>query len=311
MKKPFTSTMLFISLLFVSCASRMADQDIGNGNTFTGHPALEILKQYHSEVGNNRVTVVIPYIVNLMALDLLKEQTHLEVVKAYIDWYLDHLNYPDKYGATGSIYDYRVYADGREESLESADSLDSYAATFIMLINRYYDLSEDRQLMESNRKKIEDIIYLIPYLQDHDGLTVALPGTTGKYLMDNCEALGGVSAFVELAGKLGWSLQSFYRERKTVIRDAILAHFYNGNTGNFYWLIDGPVKTPSSWSLFYPDSYAQLFPILYGVVQNQNRKNALWEPFHQDHQDILTGIPVEQRIVYLWTKEVMDNENND
>jgi hypothetical protein len=297
-------------MITVSCALRHLDTGgVGPGEPIKSHPAVEILAKYMNT--DQSVNLVIPYIVNLLALDLLRKDpaVNLGLVRSYIDWYLDHLNYPDKYGATGSIYDYRVYRDGREVSTEEMDSVDSYAATFIMLINRYYTLTGDSSLVQSNRRILEDIIYLVPYLMQDDRLTVALPDISEKYLMDNCESLGGVTAFLELAAILNWDTQSFYRTVKEELIYAIENHLYDGQSENYYWVMDGSTKTASSWDTFYPDAYAQLFPILYFTAQEKTRREHLWKFFHDFHGNKLDNIPVEQRIVYEWTKEVMDNEN--
>lgn len=313
MKKPCFSILAVISMILIpcllstSCAVRTTDPAIDTQYPVDGHPAIEILRQYQSV--DSRVNIVNPYIVNLMALDLLNDTSFRNLVRAYIGWYLDHLNYPDKYGATGSIYDYRVFADGREESLDSMDSVDSYAATFIMLVYRYYKMSGDRDLILDFRQQLEDIIYLVPYLQQSDGLTVALPGTTGKYLMDNCEAYGGVSDFADLATEFGWDIRTFYLERKNILRLAIANHLYNSGTGYYSWLKDGDIVHPSDWTRFYPDAFAQLFPILYDITNSNSRKIQLWQRFHQNHESIVDSLPVEQKIIYRWTAEEMEKLN--
>lgn len=324
MRKKYISIIVLVNFFLFSCTSGLTEQNIKNEQISPGHPALEILREYQPV--NHSGNTVVPYIVNLMALDILKKvppgyynssgtanQFNIPAVKAYILWYLDHLNYPDKYGATGSIYDYRVFQDGREISLDTYDSIDSYAATFILLINRYYQVTGDRNLVETKRQKLADIIYLIPYVQDHDGLTVAIPGTTGKYLMDNCEALAGISAFIELSRIFNWGLEYFYRERETILRQGIRDHFFDRERGNFFWLIDGRSKSPSQWATFYPDAFAQLFPILYGIVEERIQVENIWALFHDNHGEILGGLPMEQRIVYQWAREVIEsgNENND
>ena len=57
-----------------------------------------------------------------------------QTVLNYINWHIAHMNTAaqDKYGLAGTIYD---YADG--VSTGAYDSTDSYAATFIMLLDNY------------------------------------------------------------------------------------------------------------------------------------------------------------------------------
>jgi hypothetical protein len=295
-------------MLVSACATTGVEPgNTGPGPEPEGHPALLILSQYQDTGGN--VTLVVPYFVSLMGIDLLKKNpaANMALIKAYIQWYLDHLNYPDKYGLTGSMYDWRVYADGREESLNSMDSVDSYAALFIMLVDKYIEQGGDRSLIQANRQRFEDVIYLVPYLQQDDDLTIALPGTTGRYLMDNCEALAGVTAFVNLSNRMGWNLASYYSGIREKLLTAIQTHLYDNERENYYWLKDRDTKTASQWETFYPDALAQLFPILYGVLQSQTGRDRLWNLFHQYHAAILPDIPTEQRIIYQWTEEVMNN----
>jgi hypothetical protein len=315
MKKPLLSIIVIINILFLSCARTTTPEVIIPEVPLDGHPALLIMAKYQQL--NDQVNVVIPYIITLYAIDLLKNDPtpNLTLVKAYIDWYLAHLNYPDKYGITGSIYDYRIFADESEESLDSMDSVDSYSATFIMLINQYYEITSNTQFINQNRQFFEDMIFHIPYLMQDDDLTIALPGHEGKYLMDNCESLGGVDAFVQLSQAMGWDSTDYYITIRERLLIALETHLYNPGLNNYDWVIDGTKHSTSSWDNFYPDSYAQLFPILYNITQNISRKQFLWNQFHQVYGSILEDIPIEQRVVYLWTKEVYENEiqtqNND
>lgn len=302
----FKSILITGSFIFmINCAgipnSTNIDDDVPSV-----HPALDIVKLYRTVTQSK--TVIVPYFVNLMAIDLLKQHSHYETVKLYIEWYLSHLNYPDKYGLTGSIYDYTVDPNGNEVSLETYDSVDSYAGTFIMLVERYYNLTWSRTFIQNNRQKLEDIAYLIPYLRSNDGLTIAIPGTTAKYLMDNCEALGGVSAFAQLAANMGWETQSYYRTQEDIIRDAVMTHFRDRANGNFYWFIDGDIHKVSQWEIFYPDAYAQLFPILFGVIIDPRLRNDLWDTFNAYHKNNYNNFDVEQKIIYKWTEEIMERD---
>jgi hypothetical protein len=55
-------------------------------NISFSHPVLDIINNPYS----------VPYFLNLTAMGLLLSDP--EKVKNYIRWYLDHFNYPDKYG---------------------------------------------------------------------------------------------------------------------------------------------------------------------------------------------------------------------
>jgi hypothetical protein len=81
-----------------------------------------------------------PYFANNALYNVLRVNTSLSTtntIKSYMDWYINHLNIPDKWGIQGSIYDYRINTSGIEICDNDADSTDSYGATFVALANRY------------------------------------------------------------------------------------------------------------------------------------------------------------------------------
>jgi len=309
------TALLISTMMLTNCTLNRTAVTSDNGvePVIEGHPALLILEQYKNIAGKESVLVV-PYFTTLMAIDLLRLDAaqHRYLVKAYLNWYIAHLNYPDKYGITGSIYDWRVYADESEISTYDMDSVDSYSATFIMLVNRYLKISGDRNWVETHRRYLEDIIYHIPHLQTTDHLTVAHPDTNAEYLMDNCEALGGTAAMIELSGTMYWfDLQNQYIKIHDQLAAAIETHLYDGDNQLYFWAKIDDKKSASQWDVFYPDAYAQLFPILYKLT-GSSRSNRLWTQFHNAYGNTLNDeLSVEQRIVYEWTKEVIENENYD
>ena len=116
------------------------------------HPVLDILNNHY----------IVPYFVNLTAIDLLPQDP--ERVKRYIEWYLRHLNYPDMYGLTGTIYDYYI-TETSEVPAYTYYSAYSYAATFLFLVFLYIEITDDYQLVRDNLQKLKDIAYVIAYLQ--------------------------------------------------------------------------------------------------------------------------------------------------
>jgi hypothetical protein len=153
------------------------------------HPALDIL--------NNNY--VVPYFVNLVAMDVLPQDP--ERVKRYMEWYLTHLNYPDKYGLTGTIYDYYI-TENSETPTYKYDSADSYAANFLFLTYLYTERTGDYRFIRDNLQKLKDMAYVIAYLQDRDGLVKAVPNLNVKYLVDNIEDICGLRAFSLLLWRL-------------------------------------------------------------------------------------------------------------
>jgi hypothetical protein len=276
------------------------------GNSAHDHPALALMRPYAEEVREERA--VIPYIVNIIAIYELNRQRHLREVKNYIEWYLSRLNYPDRQGLTCTIYDYEISLTGEEKSLDHYDSVDGYAGTFLYLLNLYHLHTQDNALIHENWEKIKGIAYLIPYLQQSDGLTVALAPDRDqtKYLMDNCEAYAGMLSFQKLARRSGKKDDSFYPDTAETIRKAVLKILYDRRKNNFSWAMDQGGKHASSWSNFYPDALAQIFPIYFGLLDHDRQKKImLWRTFQLYYKNKVKDFAPEQRMIYEMTREKM------
>jgi hypothetical protein len=266
------------------------------------NPALNIWKYYEVVNMDTKAYYVIPYFCNLLGLSILQKGGNPEEVKAYIQWYFDHLNYPDKYGLTGSIYDYYITQDGTEKKAEKCDSADSYAATFLILLNEYCKKTNNTVLIKKNWNKINDIAYLIAFLQDKDGLTKALPDSDAKYLMDNCECYGGLAAYAEMCLLMGKE-NIYYKKVQASIKEGILEALYDRKEKNFYWGISGGVKHKIDANIFYPDSFSQFFVILYGVLDGNGKINnsELWSKYGEKYKNKTAAFAVEQKIIYEMT----------
>jgi hypothetical protein len=285
--KKFYILMLF-SLLVVSPAY---------GAVCKEHPAIKILKIFNPETENK--TEVNPYMVNIRAMYLLNKGTHTKEIKDYILWYFDHTNYPDKHGLTGTVYDYFVTCKGEEISTKKYDSVDAYAGNFLYLIYKYYAKTKDKEIIQRNQEKIEDIAYLIEFLQDEDGLTKVMPGDNTKYLMDNCEAFAGVKAFNALSREMGWGIKPDYVELENSLKNAIINSLYSKDKKIFYWGIAEKKAYPSSWNKFYPDAFAQIFPILFDVLDKDPQiEKELWKEFSDKYENKPNVFSIEQKLMF-------------
>lgn len=271
------------------------------GSLLSGNPALRLMHLYSS--GTEDMKTINPYLINITAIYEINGQRHVNEVRDYILWYLDHLNYPDKDGLTGTIYDYEILESGEEKSTGYYDSIDGYAGTFLYLLNLYHALTGDNALIEINLEKIKDIGYLIPYLQGEDGLIKARTKDKDeiKYLMDNCESYAGIKAFNELLERTGHGREAYYIDTETGIKNAILESLYDTKNNNFYWASDKNIKHVSDWSILYPDAIAQLFPIYLGLLDEEEKRKALWQEFNKRYAHMQKDFPVEQRMIYELT----------
>jgi len=302
MKKLFI--VLLVSLGCASCA-HIETRRVSRGT----HPVLEILREFQPVEERN---FIIPYSINLMALHNLETGKNIQPVREYMDWYLAHVNYPDKTGLTGTMYDLHIGPYAQEEFTDTYDSVDSYSATFLMVVHRYYRRTGDKQFLTDNREKLQDIAYTIAFLQDKDGLVIAAPAARVKFLMDNCEDYGGITAFIAMAHDMNWPLWKYYQDIQQNLRKSILRHLYDSERNNFFWALDeAGVKSPSTLDTFYPDAYAQLFPVLYGLLDdNSELRDHLWQTFNQRYGATADGLPIEQKLVYEFTRNMVNNENH-
>ena len=147
-----------------------------------------------------------PYFSDIAALALLDNfEKYAENVKAYMNWHFSHLNTSkdDYNGIDGTIYDYIVtLEDGvivNEASKGSYDSTDSYAATFLAVLEKYYEKTGDSDYIYSNSSDILRVIDAM-FASFDRGLTYAKPDYQVKYLMDNCEVYNGMLAAITLLG---------------------------------------------------------------------------------------------------------------
>ena len=277
---------LCASLILISC---------------TYHPALNILKK-HQKL--EQINSVVPYTINLYAIHDLNSDVNK--VKPYLTWVLQNLNYPDKHGLTGSIYDRNITIDGIEFSTGGYDSIDSYSATFLILLHKYFMQTNDKELIKENAKKIQDIAYTIAYLQDDDGLTTALPGSDIKYFMDNCEVYAGLRSFIFLSKAMNWNLEDFSTNTITALEKGIWQRFYNPQNKNFNWAVDDVNVHESDWKNYYPDAYAQIFPIVYDLpFANSKKKDDIWKKYISLYNGNLKDLPSEQKIVVEFAEERM------
>ncbi len=229
-----------------------------------------------------------PYFADIAALALLDNAgKYADNVKAYMDWHFGHLNTAEEdfNGLDGTIYDYVITVkDGRivsetvsePDNADSYDTTDSYAATFLTVVYKYFRQTGDSDYLVANAedlKRITDVIF--SNLQN--GLTYAKPNHRVKYLMDNCEvyegaiAAAGIFEEIVLSGKEEYSsVRDDCKELISAVKENINRKLWNP-IGRYYKPgITAYVSIPTkvfSWNLYYPQATSQLFPIICGVIE--------------------------------------------
>lgn len=230
-------------------------------------------------------TEIEPYYANIAAIGMTKDPNRMPQVTAWMKWYINHLNWPDKWGLYGTMYDYNV-SNGNETATQNADSTDSYAATFLTLVwNAWLTGNpEARSYIAGLSYQLDVIGGVLIQTQQSDGLTWAKPDYQIKYLMDNCEAYRGLRDLAAIyQNAFGDTIKAaYYNAAANKMLQGVLGMWLNG-TWAVYKDDIGRLAAPNMGT-WYADASAQVFPVLMGVVsasdsraqQSYNAFNAAW-----------------------------------
>ncbi len=259
------------------------------------------------------IVTVNPYFADIAAMALLENaEKYSDAVKKYLDWHFLHLNSAadDYNGVDGTIYDYSVeIRDGRvvsenivvTDGKASYDSTDSYAATFLILLSRYYNATSDGAYINEHSDDIIRVTEAMLKTLDR-GLTYAKPDYEVKYLMDNCEVYEGLGAVLSIFEN---AVSSDKKDCLTYLKakyafewlgQSIEKKLWNENGGYYYPGIfaDGKPAYEFSWQEFYPSATAQLFPIIHNVIPPDSiRAVSLYESFCEAYSWQKLEIPSE------------------
>lgn len=229
-----------------------------------------------------------PYFADFAALALLDNaESYGDNVVKYMDWHFEHLNTAEEdfNGLDGTIYDYVItMKDGsikseavaHPDNADSYDTTDSYAATFLTVVYKYFCKTGDSDYLLSHAEDLERITSVI-FSNLQNGLTYAKPNHRVKYLMDNCEvyegavAAAGIFEEMVLCGRSEYaSLRDDFSELITTVKNNINYKLWNFVGGYYRPGIAAYVSVPTkifSWDLYYPQATSQLFPIICGVIE--------------------------------------------
>lgn len=241
---------------------------------------------------NGRLTMN-PYFADFAALALLDNaEKYADNVVKYMDWHFSHLNTAEEdfNGLDGTIYDYVItMKDGRIESeavsepdnADSYDTTDSYAATFLTVVYKYFSKTGDSAYLISHAddlKRITDVIF--SNLQN--GLTYAKPNHRVKYLMDNCEvyegaiAAAGIFEEIVLSGRNEFTdMRDDCKALTTTVKENINSKLWHFVGGYYRPGIAAYISVPTkifSWNTYYPQATSQLFPIICGVIEPDTKR---------------------------------------
>ena len=215
-------------------------------------------------------TQVEPYYANIAAIGAVHAGDDLANVQQWMQWYVTRSKDPNPWSIAGAITDYNVAANGTLQSAGEADSVDSYAATFISLAATAWREGNAplRAYVAGLEPDIDRIASAIDAVTDGDGLTWALPTYQLKYVMDNSEVYRGLldlatlrtQAFGDVAGGVSAAAHALQ------IQAAIQKGYWDPSRGAFALALDANASRIWPRAGNWYDQTTQLWPILNGVV---------------------------------------------
>lgn len=214
-----------------------------------------------------------PYFSDYVAIALLnRPDLYAENVKKYINWHFAHLN------ADGTIYDY--YMDGKEEKTNGTyDSTDSYAATFLMLLEKYCEKTGDIDFITEHKSNVISV-YNSMISTLHNGLTYAKEDYPIIYTMDNSEVYVGLIDSEKLFKLLDENnLANDCLEKSSQLKTELNKQLWNENC-YFETGInkdDGTVSHKYLLNEYYPSGLAQLFPVIYNAVDTEKKMSVYYD----------------------------------
>jgi len=215
-------------------------------------------------------TMVEPYYANIAAMGALHSGVDFTNVQHWMQWYIAHSNAGNQWSIPGAITDYNVASNGSLSSTGSADSVDSYAATFISLAAAAWRGGNEQlqNYVAGSRGNIELIASAMDAVTDADGLTWATPTYRLKYVMDNSEVYQGLLDLAFLRAQVfgdvaGAALASAHAQQ---VQAAITAELWDPTRNQFAVALDneGMLTWPQAGNWY--DATTQLWPILHGAI---------------------------------------------
>jgi hypothetical protein len=233
-----------------------------------------------------------PYVGNLAAIGLTKNRAYHPQLKAWMEWYIAHLNYPDKRGLYCTMYDYHL-SGTTETPLNDADSTDSYAASFLSLAWTFWPSGDAnvRAYIRTLAYQLDSIGGVMVQTQQSTGLTLAKPDYPFQLLMDNAEVYKGMRDVASLSGAFEDpnypNAKQRYNDHAALVFNGIRDNLWDQANANYLWYVGAP---PSDWTVWYPDSTAQLFPVLHGVIPPSDpRAQTVYTTFNTEWPNALMG----------------------
>ncbi len=242
--------------------------------------------------------LVNPYFACFAALALLENPNNAADVKRYCDWHFSALNKTeDANGGIYTIYDYNVNGETLT-STNDYDSSDSYAALFLMVLEKYLNVTSDSAYIVAHSEDIEGVYGAMLSTRGSStnaNLTAAKPNYEVYYLMDNSEVYAGCSAAAVLFNAIGnQSLKNDALSAASQITEGIEG-LYSSIYKAFF---SNAGKYTIDKSEFYPDMAAQVYPVAFGAISAASTQGAAaYDIFKKNFG---TAAKIDAGIDYPW-----------
>ncbi len=230
---------------------------------------------------------VSPYSANLAVLGMLRAKAPggVQLAGPWIAWYFAHLH---PQSAPDGVPDEHFYlADGGGETTcvkpgdprlcHFNDATDSAAATFFSVLWAAHAAGMPKATLQAAGRKqlVETLGEVLLKLQQPDGLCWAKAGYRAEYLEDNCEVFAGLRDLAslerEVFGDAGRA--AFYRQAAERVRQGILTELYDPKTKLYLVAkFENGSRTATHLDQWFPDTQAQSWPHLFGVVRPDDPK---------------------------------------
>lgn len=209
---------------------------------------------------------VSPYLASYAAIGLARasevtgDRPYVSAAWRWLRWYQAHEN------AHGYVTDYLV-SGGRLVSTRDMDSTDAYAGVFLMATGEAWRATNDRAQLAGLKVGIGGAVKAIESTQGSDGLTWAKPTWHVEYLMDESEAYGGLRAAAVLANALRMPKLALRAADAAARMKSGFATLWDRRQQAYDWALheDG-YRHPTNWSILYPDSLEEMWPVAMGLV---------------------------------------------
>ncbi len=200
---------------------------------------------------------VVPYFSNLAAIALLQTNNpaYRETVRKWITWYAANQE------EDGTIYDFTGKVGAYAKS-DKRDSTDSYAATYLQVLWRYWQVVGEEGFPTAFRTAATRALDAITLTIDPaDGLTWAKPEYKVKYLMDNLEVCIGLEEGAKLFTAIGEPVlaNNALQARQRILRS--LGPWWDAEKGYFAWARGSSGAFHVGFDRWYPDGLIHLFAL--------------------------------------------------